>query len=62
MREAKLEIYNSASKELIDKVILHNNCVNVIALDKYSFGRMNFQFLCREIWQNSIWFWYQPCK
>ena len=36
-REANLEIYNSASKELIDKVVLHNNCVNVIALDQYTF-------------------------
>ena len=37
-REANLEIYNSASKKLIDKVVFHNNCVNVIALDKYAFA------------------------
>ncbi len=49
-RSAELEIFNSGSKNLIDKVKIQNNTTNVIPLNKYGFNSNDLPlFLCRDM-------------
>ena len=49
-RKAQIEIYNSETKILIDKVEILSNHVNVIPLDKYGFKQNELPlFICRSM-------------
>jgi len=49
-RKADIEIYNSETKTLIDKVEILSNHINVIPLDKYGFKQNELPlFICRSM-------------
>jgi hypothetical protein len=49
-RNAKIEIYNSKSRRLIDEVLVTNNHTNIIDLDNYCFESEDLPvFLCRTM-------------
>ena len=49
-RKAKIEIYNSETKTLVDKIKIISNHANVIPLDKYGFNQNELPlFICRSM-------------
>lgn len=49
-RWSELEIYNSATRKIIDIVKVRNNCANVIPLDKYNFHETHLPiFQCKSM-------------
>ena len=50
IREEKIEIYESKTKKLIDKVNIYNNSCNLIEIDDYNFKQDELPvFICRKM-------------